>query len=149
MSMGEEGKPKKHPGGRPTKYEKRFCQMLVDDMGAGYSVTAFAGSIGVSRSTINEWAEQHPEFSEALSMGKAKRLRFWEQTAISVAAKGTGGPGAASVITFGLKNMGGDEWSDTTKTEVTGRDGAPLGPTLVQIVGVTGSDDDSSGSHPG
>jgi hypothetical protein len=109
----------KRPVGRPTKYEKRFCDMLVEDMAAGFSVTAFAGSIGVSRSTINEWAE-HPEFSEALNAGKAKRLRFWEQTAINVAAKGTGGPGAASVITFGLKNMGGDEWSAPDKHEIAG-----------------------------
>ena len=116
----------KLPPGRPTKYEPRFCQMIVKDMEAGFSATAFAGDIGVSRSTLNEWAEQNPEFSEALNTGKAKRLRFWEKTAISVAAKGTGGPGAASVITFGLKNMGDGEWSDTTKHEVTGKDGKPL-----------------------
>ncbi len=115
--------PRKKPedklqAGRPTKYEPRFCAMLIKDMAAGFSATAFAGEIGVSRSTLNEWAEHHPEFSEALKVGKAKRLRFWEQTGINVAAKGTGGPGAASVITFGLKNMGGDEWTDTTKQDV-------------------------------
>lgn len=111
----------KRPVGRPTKYEPRFCAMLIEDMKAGFSATAFAGSIGVARSTLSEWADANPEFSVALNTGKAVRLRFWEQTAINVAAKGTGGPGAASVITFGLKNMGDGEWADTTKTEHLGK----------------------------
>ncbi len=98
----------------------------MDFMAQGFSLTAWAGQIGVARSTLNVWAEANEEFSEALNVAKARRLMFWEQTAINVAAKGTGGPGAASVITFGLKNMGGDEWSDTSRTELTGKDGAPL-----------------------
>ena len=114
------------PGGAKTLYDASYCERLVDDMAAGFSLTAFAGSIGVCRKTLNNWAGEHPEFLRALDAGKAARLRFWEQTAINVAAKGTGGPGAASVITFGLKNMGGDEWSDTSRHEHTGRDGAPL-----------------------
>jgi hypothetical protein len=94
---------------------------------------------------LNEWAEHHPEFSEALNTGKAKRLRFWEKTAISVAAKGTGGPGAASVITFGLKNMGADEWVDASKLEHSGPGGSALTPTLIQIVGVSAPDENGAG----
>lgn len=109
-----------NPVGRPTKYEPRFCDMLIEDMRQGFSATAFAGSIGVSRATLNLWAAAHPEFMEALNTGKSVRLRFWEQTAISVAAKGTGGPGAASVITFGLKNMGDEEWRDKQEVEHSG-----------------------------
>ncbi len=116
--------------GRPTKYDPSYCDSLIEAMAEGYSVTAWAGDIGVSRSRVNAWAEVHEDFREALNVGKAKRLKFWEKTAIAVAAKGTGGPGAASVITFGLKNMGGDEWSDTTKTEVTGKNGTPLAPAV-------------------
>ena len=121
----EEDRPK-HAGGRPTKYDPDYCEAVIAFMAQGFSLTAWAGQIGISRSTVNVWAEANPEFSEALNVAKAKRLMFWEQTAINVAAKGTGGPGAASVITFGLKNMGGDEWVDTTKHEVTGKNGAPL-----------------------
>lgn len=94
-------------------------------MGRGLSLGAVAGIIGVARSTINEWMEQHAEFSEAVSRAKAKRLLHWEETALNVAKAG-GGPGAATMIVFGLKNMGGDEWSDTTKTEVSGPGGKPI-----------------------
>ncbi|WP_241473784.1 DNA-packaging protein [Mycolicibacterium neoaurum] len=91
-------------GGRPTKYDPKYCQELLDyfdvevvekiiddPSGRGGSNThyeavkvpsieGFAGSIGVSRDTIYEWANgiypenhelegqlKHPEFSDALS----------------------------------------------------------------------------------
>lgn len=126
MAARKKAAAEKHAGGRPTKYDPAYCQMLIDDMTEGFSATAFAGSIGVSRATLNNWAAEFPEFLEALNAGKSARLRFWEKTAISVASKGTGGPGAASVITFGLKNMGGDEWVDVQRRELTGKDGEPL-----------------------
>jgi hypothetical protein len=45
-------------------------------MGQGFSLTAFAGSISVARSTINEWMAANPEFSEAARVGQAKRARW-------------------------------------------------------------------------
>jgi transposase len=119
----------KRPVGRPTKYEPRFCDELEAFMAQGYSATAFAGSIGVSRATIDNWTKEHPEFLEALSRAKAKRLLDWERAAHRVRDKG-GGPGTAQIITFGLKNMGGDEWVDKQAVEHTGA----LGVTYVTPV---------------
>ena len=102
--------------GRPTKYEPRFCDMVVEDMGKGYSLTAFAGLIGVNKDTLNEWMSVHPEFSDAVTRGKALRLRDWETVAIELRKHG-GGPGGATMTIFGLKNMGGSEWTDTTKVD--------------------------------
>lgn len=122
----------KRPVGRPTKYEPRFCDEVMADMAEGYSLTAFAGKIGVSRGTLNEWAEAHPEFSEAVSRAKAARLRKWEALGLGVAANGSGGPGAATVIVFGLKNMGDDEWTAPDKVEHSGRVDTV---TTVELVG--------------
>jgi transcriptional regulator with XRE-family HTH domain len=99
--------------------------MVVEDMAKGYSLTAFAGLIGVSRSTINEWMSEHPEFSEAVTRGKAARLRDWERVALDMRTNG-GGPGGATITVFGLKNMGADEWSDTQKHELSGSGGSPI-----------------------
>jgi len=118
----------KRPVGRPTKYEPRFCDELEACMAEGYSITAFAGKIGVSRSTINEWMSANPEFSEAVSRAKGKRLLHWETAALKVAKEG-GGPGTATVIVFGLKNMGDDEWRDKQEFEHSG--GAELSVTYV------------------
>lgn len=114
-----------NPIGRPSKYDPAYCEQVVEVMGEGYSLTAFAGMIGVARSTINEWIDNHAEFSEAVSLAKAKRLAEWERIGLGVAKNG-GGTGSATVVVFGLKNMGGDEWADVQRQEHTGKDGAPI-----------------------
>jgi hypothetical protein len=113
------------PVGRPSKYEPRFCDMVVEDMAKGYSLTAFAGLIGVCKDTINAWTKEFPEFSDAVSRGKALRVRDWETVGLEMRTKG-GGPGGATIVVFGLKNMGGDEWSDTSRTVLTGPNGGAL-----------------------
>lgn len=103
--------------GRPSKYDPSYCDLLVEHMRAGASVTSFAAEIDVARSTINEWAAVHPEFSEALSRGKAKCLAWWERTARTTAASGAG---SATMIVFGLKNMGEEDWRDKREVEHSG-----------------------------
>lgn len=111
--------------GRPTKYEPRFAEEVEEFMGQGYSLGAFAGHVGVARSTLTEWAENYPDFSVAVSRAKAKRLLQWETSALAVARAG-GGPGAATMIVFGLKNMDDGDWRDKTEQELTGKDGGPI-----------------------
>jgi transposase len=112
-------------GGRPTKYDPAFCEIVETEMANGLSLGAVAGILRVARSTINEWMEHYPEFSEAVSRAKAGRLLHWERAALNVATRG-GGPGTATIIVFGLKNMGGDDWTDITKTEISGPGGKPI-----------------------
>ena len=115
-----------NPKGRPSKYEPRFCDEVEDFMRQGFSLGAFAGEIGVARSTINEWIESHPDFSEAVSRAKGRRLLHWERAALNVAQKG-GGPGTATIIVFGLKNMDADgDWRDKQEHEHTGANGGPI-----------------------
>lgn len=137
--MAEE--TEKRPVGRPSKYEERFCGEVEADMADGYSLTAFAGKIGVDRSTLTEWQDAHPEFSAAVNRAKAARLRKWEQMGLNIADKGSGGPGGATMVVFGLKNMGGDEWVDLTKREVTGKDGDAIQSEMtVRFVDAEGDD---------
>jgi hypothetical protein len=65
------GNVQKHPGGRTSDYRQQYCHQLQEFMRAGFSLTAFAGHIGVAPSTINVWMGAHPEFSEAVSRAKA------------------------------------------------------------------------------
>lgn len=113
------------PAGRPSDYEPRFCDDLEAFMAEGYSFTAFAGSIGVCRNTLDNWAKEHPEFLGARNRAKAQRLLHWEKSALKVAKDG-GGTGSAQIVAFGLKNMGDGEWVDTQRQEHTGADGGPI-----------------------
>ena len=102
--------------GRPSKYEPRYCEEIIAFCRGGYSITAFAGSIGVARDTISEWATQHAEFSAAVKMAKAAATLAYEEAAARVRAKG-GGPGTATMIIFGLKNMAPDDWREKSEVE--------------------------------
>src|SRR4051812_23315913 len=93
-----------HPAmavGRPTKYDRRYCDDIVAFCRHGYSITAFAGHIGVARSTIQEWAATHDEFSVAVKTAKAASALWWEERGRSVAERG-GGNGAATMVIFNL-----------------------------------------------
>lgn len=107
------------PVGRPTKYEPSYVDQIVDFMAQGFSPTAFAGSIRVSRSTLDNWGAEHPEFLEALQTARACRVYKLEDGMLSA----KNGPEVTARI-FALKNAAPDEWRD--RQEVTGADGAPV-----------------------
>ena len=119
--------------GRPTDYRPEYCDEVQAAMADGYSLTAFAGMIDVDRSTIGNWMDAHPEFFLAVSRGKAKRLLHWETSAMRVAERG-GGPGTATIIVFGLKNMGGDEWADKSEVKNTGDASNPVVHKIEYVV---------------
>ena len=66
------------PAGRPTKYKKEYCRRIVDAMSEGKSVLQFCAEQGVSKSSVYLWAQQHDEFSDALSRGKELGEAYWE-----------------------------------------------------------------------
>lgn len=90
----------------------------------GYSLTAFAGGIEVARSTINEWMEQFPEFSEAVKKHSAIRTRHLEGGLLEA----PDGPKVTSRI-FALKNAAPDEWRDKHEVEHSGGVNITISPT--------------------
>ena len=113
------------PAGRPTDYLKEFAERVETFCGSGYSLTAFAGEIGVCRATINNWCGEFPEFLEAVNRAKAARARWWEDRAREIAQNG--GPGGqATMVIFGLKNHAPDDFREVTRQELTGKDGGPI-----------------------
>lgn len=99
--------------GRPSKYEERFCDEVVAHCVGGASLTSFAALIGVSRSRINEWMAAHEEFRDACARAKANSAAWWESQARKLVADG-GNSAQGSMIQFGMKNMGADDWAEKT-----------------------------------
>jgi hypothetical protein len=114
--------------GRPTKYEPRFCEEVESLMRLGYSKTAAAGAIGVSRDTLLEWAKEIPEFSGAVKRGEAARTHKLE-TDLLLAPDG---PNVTSRI-FALKNAAPEEWKDKREVDNTSSDGS-MTPQVVERV---------------
>lgn len=128
------------PVGRPSKYKAAYGNLLIEHLTEGASIASFAAEIGVARSTINQWAEDYPEFSEALKIGKAKCAAWWEARLRQIAVAG-GGPGASTAVIFGLKNMASDDWRDKQEHEHSNPDGS-LAPRVIILEAA--SDDGAS-----
>ena len=111
--------------GAPLLYRAEYCDLVEEKMGEGFSLAACAGIIGVSRETITKWSQRFPEFREAIDRAKSKRLLHWERAALHVASYGGSGS-RATMISFGLRNMGSDEWADVQKNEHAGPGGGPI-----------------------
>lgn len=101
--------------GRPSKFRTTYCDEVIAAGQEGLSLTAFAGIIGVSRDTVNEWTRAHPEFSDAVKIHQAKRTEYLERTLLSSEQ----GPKVTARI-FALKNADPDNWKDKQDVEHSG-----------------------------
>jgi len=98
-------------GGRPPKFEPRFCQMLIDHMSQGLSYESFSAVVGTSRSTLYNWEKDFPEFLDAKKIGVECSQLFWEKIGLAQAVgdKDYGKGNCASWI-FNMKNR--FNWTD-------------------------------------
>ena len=107
--------------GRPTKYDPAMCDEVLPFMEQGYSTTALAGHLKVSRQTLYDWMNAHKEFLDAVKEGQAASAIWWENCLRANAATGEGN---ATAAIFGLKNRASDDWRDKRETDLTSSDGS-------------------------
>jgi hypothetical protein len=103
--------------GRPSKYDSAYCEAIIAFCEDGSSLSSFAASIGVARSTLNEWAEHHPEFSEAVKAAKTRVAAWYDRIGRKVAENGGGN---ATLCIFGLKNFDADDFRDVQEQKHSG-----------------------------
>jgi hypothetical protein len=111
------------PGGRPTLYDPAYCEEARTFLKDGYSTAALAGKLGVAVSTVSLWIETHPEFSEAVKVGRAGAVHWWEERARHLAMTGEGN---ATAVVFGLKNRAAAEWKDMSYSKHGGENGEAI-----------------------
>lgn len=125
--MGEE---KNVGAGRPTDYRAEYGGEIIALMATGLSLTAAAADLGFGRSTVYQWIDRHPEFADAVNLGRAKRMLVLERQILNQELPGP----AVTARIFALKNADRwdrehperVEWADTVRQEHTGRDGGPI-----------------------
>ena len=64
--------------GRPTKYDPAYCDMVILWGKLGKSRTWMAAELMVVRNTLDNWAEENPEFLSALTLAKHLEQQYWE-----------------------------------------------------------------------
>lgn len=153
--MAEE--KKKHPGGRPTKYNAQFHPMVARLLAEkGLTDKQMAAEIGITESTFHAWKHDHPQFSESLTAGKegpdelVERSLFQMATGYTyetekalvisdgkdngshpeiVKVRETIPPNPTSMI-FWLKNRRPDKWRDKQDVALTDGEGKNLNISL-------------------
>jgi DNA-binding XRE family transcriptional regulator len=98
----------KNKTGRPSKYDPKYCEEMINYMATGRSYEAFAGYIGVSKVTLYAWEKEHKDFMNAKRVARQKchqKLEEWGEKLIKGEYKGN-----ASMLIFMMKNMTG--WRD-------------------------------------
>jgi hypothetical protein len=100
-------KPAGYVFGRPTLYRPEYCEAVISFMSEGYDLTAFAGSISVSRDAVYDWMVRYPDFHHAVQVATAKRLHALQRKLLTTKV----GVGVTAAI-FALKNAAPDDWQD-------------------------------------
>ena len=97
---------------------------MVEFCAQGFSLTAFAAKVGVSRDSLDHWMRVHPEFSEAADRARAACAKWWEDRARIVAETG-GTRRQAGMVRFALRNLAPGDFADTRRQEISGPRGEP------------------------
>jgi hypothetical protein len=114
----------KSNAGAPTKYEPKFCDEVISFGEQGLSKAQMAARFKVHRETLNNWADTHPEFFDAVKKATALAQGFWEDK-LHNAALGIDQETAQAnptLMIFQMKNRFPADWREkqTTEHEVNG-----------------------------
>ena len=114
-------------GGRPTEYKPEYCEQVIEMGKKGYSRVQIAAQFEVAKSTLQSWESLFPEFSVAIQKAMTLSQSWWEEQGMNGVWEIQGGP----KINAGLyaKSMAArfpDDWRDSNKVELTGKDGGPM-----------------------
>lgn len=64
--------------GRPTDYKPEYCEMVVALGREGKSHAQIAAAIGHCRQSLHNWADQFPEFMDAITHARELSQAWWE-----------------------------------------------------------------------
>ena len=117
----------KRPVGRPSTYNPAYCEEVVALGKLGKSIEQICFDLNTPVRTLYEWRDRHPEFSQALEDAKAFEQAWWESQAHAYMVETKDGPKLnASLWSRSMAARFPKKYRESTKTEITGAEGAPL-----------------------
>jgi transposase-like protein len=119
--------PEKRPVGRPTLYDAKYCEEVIELGKLGKSVEQIASRLGFSLRTMYLWRDQHEDFMHALEEAKQHELAWWEDQADAYMVETKDGPRLnASLWSRSMAARFPKKYRESVKQEITGENGAPL-----------------------
>ena len=117
----------KRPVGRPSLYDPAFVDQAIELGKLGKSTEAIGATLGVGTATLYRWRDEFPEFREALDTAKEYELLWWEDIAQTHMIENRESDKInASIWSRSMAARFPKKYRESTKTEITGADGAPL-----------------------
>ena len=127
------------PAGRPSKYKPEFCEKIIEVAQRGGSITRMAiEGCGVEKATMYDWAEAHPEFSNALTRAREISQLWWEKKA----EENVDNPKFnAALWKMNVASRFREEYGETKKSlEISGPNGGPI-ETKATVIEAKSMDD--------
>jgi hypothetical protein len=119
--------PEKRPVGRPSLYKPEYCEEVIALGKIGKSTEAIGAILGVGTKTLYNWRDENPEFLHALELAKEFELQWWEDIAQTHMIENKESDKInASIWSRSMAARFPKKYRESTKTEITGADGAPL-----------------------
>ena len=116
-----------NPVGRPTKYDPSLCDKVVELGRLGKSVEQIACELGFSTRVLFKWRDEYEEFMHAMADAKEYEQVWWESIAQTHMIEEQGAAKLnASIWSRSMAARFPKKYRESTKTEITGADGAPL-----------------------
>jgi transposase len=117
----------KRPVGRPSLYDPAYCEKVVELGRIGKSVEQISAILNVSLRTMYSWRDAHEEFLHALDDAKTYEQAWWEEQAAAYMVENKESDRLnASLWSRSMAARFPKKYRESTKTEITGADGAPL-----------------------
>lgn len=155
-----------NPVGRPTDYQTEFCQIAADMATSGATDFELAERLGIHVRTIYRWKADHPEFSQALRLGKEAAddrveasmyhravgysypaVKIMQNNGVPVIVPYTEHvPPDMGAITMWLSNRREKVWRAKQFLEHTGKDGAPIEFATRAVDALQAADDANAAS---
>lgn len=107
------------PAGRPSKYDPKFCDKVIELGKQGASKAEMALELNIAYSTFDLWEHNKPEFSEAVKQARRLSQGWWEREGRKATFGASPGFNATSFI-FNMKNRFSDDWRDKVEQEHSG-----------------------------
>lgn len=113
--------------GRPSLYDPAYCEQVIEWGKEGKSKAWMASRLGVTRMTLTNWADEHPEFLDAMAQSAEHAQSWWEDAGQDHMLMAPGqGTFNASVWSRSMAARFPADWREKSEQTVSGPDGAPL-----------------------
>ena len=117
----------KRPVGRPSLYDPKYCEEVITLGRIGKSIEQIAANLNVSLRVLYDWRDKHPEFLHALEDAKTYEQAWWEEQAVAYMVENKESDRLnATLWSRSMAARFPKKYRESTKTEITGADGAPL-----------------------